>query len=105
MERKRYANKWRWAILNITNIPFAAAIKDAVRLQNSFLYLTWPLLIGFDDSQKEKVRKNCFAQDRLAIYESNMERGIPNDFTLDDIKGAAATVYIAGNVSALSHPI
>jgi len=32
MERLRYARKWRWAIEAITNIPFAQAKKEVVRL-------------------------------------------------------------------------
>lgn len=30
MERLRYANTWRWAIQNITNIPFAEAMQKMV---------------------------------------------------------------------------
>ncbi|KAF2491284.1 putative O-methylsterigmatocystin oxidoreductase [Lophium mytilinum] len=75
MERKRYAERWRYAIENITNIPFAATIADLAANR----------------------RTNCFAADRLSIHASNAEKGIPNDFSLADIKGAAAAIYIAGN--------
>jgi hypothetical protein len=60
MERKRYAETWRFAIEDITNIPFKVAAEEL----------------------KSNVHKNCFAQDRLNVYASNVEKGIPNDFTL-----------------------
>ncbi|KAJ9144244.1 Cytochrome p450 2c31 [Pleurostoma richardsiae] len=75
MERLRYARKWRWAIEAITNIPFAQAKKEV----------------------DEKINRKCFAHDRLNIYNGNIEKGQNNEFTMDDIRGAAAAIYIAGN--------
>ncbi|KAL8377650.1 hypothetical protein RB595_008373 [Gaeumannomyces hyphopodioides] len=75
MERVRYAQKWKPAIENVTNVPFEAALSDA----------------------KRKVMKKCFVRERLDMYHENEESGLPNTFTMDDIKGAAATVLIAGS--------
>lgn len=47
--------------------------------------------------QEQKIHRKCFTHERLAIYRSNDEKGISNEFTLDDIRGAAATIHIAGN--------
>lgn len=46
---------------------------------------------------KEKLDHKCFAHDRLVQYEENEKRGVSNEFDLEDIKGAAATITIAGN--------
>ncbi|KAI0144630.1 putative O-methylsterigmatocystin oxidoreductase [Xylariaceae sp. FL1272] len=44
------------------------------------------------------AKKPSFVHERLAVYNDNAEKGLPNDFDLDDIKGAAATLY--GNDTA-----
>ncbi|KAI1269158.1 putative O-methylsterigmatocystin oxidoreductase [Xylariaceae sp. FL1019] len=75
MERLRYAEKWRWAIANITNIPFEEASRNA----------------------ENGAYRPCFVNERLAVYNDNEQKGLPNEFDLHDIKGAAATLYIAGN--------
>ncbi|EEA23614.1 hypothetical protein TMatcc_002489 [Talaromyces marneffei ATCC 18224] len=75
MERLRYARKWKWAIEAITNIPFALAQKE----------------------MGEKIDRKCFSHDRLHVYNANAEKGKPNEFTMDDIRGASAAIYIAGN--------
>jgi cytochrome P450 len=36
-------------------------------------------------------------KERLQVYENNAEKGLANNFNMEDIKGAAATLYIAGN--------
>lgn len=33
----------------------------------------------------------------MNIWHNNAQEGLSNDFDLDDIKGAAATIVIAGN--------
>jgi hypothetical protein len=40
----------------------------------------------------------------MGIWQENTQKGIPNDFDLEDIKGAAATIVIAGNDTASHHP-
>ncbi|KAL1841486.1 hypothetical protein VTK73DRAFT_3467 [Phialemonium thermophilum] len=75
LERLRYARKWRWAIESITSQPLEASIEE----------------------MKRKLDRSCFAHDRLQIYRENAEKGLPNDFDFEDIKGAAATITIAGN--------
>ena len=47
--------------------------------------------------QREGTANPSFAQERLEIYNRNLEKGLTNDFTLADIKGAAGAIYIAGN--------
>ncbi|EFX00004.1 cytochrome p450 monooxygenase [Grosmannia clavigera kw1407] len=75
MERLRYARNRRWAIEAITNIPFAQARKEV----------------------EEKIHKKCFAHDRLHVYNHNVVNGVENEFTMDDIRGSSAAIYIAGN--------
>lgn len=38
-----------------------------------------------------------FTHNRLAIYYENVEKGLPNEFGIEDIKGAVATIVIARN--------
>jgi hypothetical protein len=38
----------------------------------------------------------------MGIFSDNTHSGLPNDFNLEDIKGAAATIVIAGN-DTVSH--
>ena len=38
----------------------------------------------------------------MGIFNDNTQSGLPNDFNLEDIKGAAATIVIAGN-DTVSH--
>lgn len=47
--------------------------------------------------QNEKTDRKCFSHDRLNIYNSNAAKGIDNEFTMDDIRGASAAIFIAGN--------
>lgn len=75
MERLRYARKWRWAIEAITNVPFSQAKQE----------------------MDQKIVRKCFAHDRLTIFNANAEKGKENEFDMDDIRGAAAAIYIAGN--------
>jgi hypothetical protein len=39
----------------------------------------------------------------MAAWAENQRNGLPNDFDLDDIRGAAATLVIAGN-DTVCHP-
>ncbi|KAK3325975.1 putative O-methylsterigmatocystin oxidoreductase [Apodospora peruviana] len=75
MERLRYAHTWRFAIENITRLPFEASIRK--------------MNIAMD--------RKFFTHNRLAIYRENEDKGLPNEFEIEDIKGAAATIVIAGN--------
>ncbi|KAK4157185.1 hypothetical protein C8A00DRAFT_11913 [Chaetomidium leptoderma] len=75
MERLRYARTWRSAIENLTKLPFEAALKTMASGTNS----------------------PSFVHSRMGIWNDNAHKGLPNDFGLDDIKGAAATIVIAGN--------
>ncbi|KAK0666427.1 putative cytochrome P450 E-class, group I [Cercophora samala] len=75
MERLRYARTWRHAIEDITRLPFEAAMT----------------------SPPTSSTTQSFVHNRMAIHNSNLEQSLPNDFTIEDIKGAAATIVIAGN--------
>ncbi|KAK3370611.1 putative O-methylsterigmatocystin oxidoreductase [Podospora didyma] len=75
MERLRYAHTWRFAIESITNLPFEASLKQMA----------------------SKPDRKFFTHNRIAVFNENAENGIPNEFRLEDIKGAAATILIAGN--------
>ncbi|KAK4105144.1 cytochrome P450 [Parathielavia hyrcaniae] len=78
MERLRYARTWCPAIENLTRLPFEASLRQ--------------LDSGADT-------ESSFAHTRMTIWRENARMGVPNDFDLDDIKGAAATIVIAGNVT------
>ncbi|KAH8880599.1 cytochrome P450 [Thozetella sp. PMI_491] len=80
MERLRYAHTWRWAIESITKLPFEASIKE----------------------MKIKPDAKCFAHQQLSVHQANEEKGLKNDFGMEDIKGAAATILIAGNDTTAS---
>ncbi len=51
--------------------------------------------------QKTKLDRNCFAHNRLAVHHENAQKGLPNEFDLEDIKGASAAILIAGNDTVL----
>ncbi|KAK5656691.1 hypothetical protein OQA88_4237 [Cercophora sp. LCS_1] len=77
MERLRYAHTWRCAIQSITSLPFEASLRQmAVHLDRRF-----------------------FTHNRVSIHNtpSPSPSNLSSLFTLEDIKGAAATVLIAGN--------
>ena len=70
----RFAKKWNWALRNLFEIPFAQ-VRDQMRegtAEASFLHT----LLERNDALKAK--------------------GKQLDFTLDDIKGAAGAIYVAG---------
>ncbi|KAK4122223.1 cytochrome P450 [Parathielavia appendiculata] len=75
MERLRYARTWRPAIEKLTRLPFEASLRQ--------------IDSGADNQS--------FVHTRMAIWNENAQKGVANDFDLDDIKGAAATIVIAGN--------
>ncbi|KAM7204731.1 cytochrome P450 1A2 [Naviculisporaceae sp. PSN 640] len=75
MERLRYAHTWRFAIENITRLPFEASMRKMTK----------------------SLDRKFFIHNRLSIYQENIQKGVPNEFSIEDIKGAAATIVIAGN--------
>ncbi|KAK0727740.1 cytochrome P450 [Lasiosphaeria miniovina] len=75
MEMLRYAHLWRSTIESITALPFEASQK----------------------AMASKPDTRIFTHNRLALYNQNVKHGMANEFDLEDIKGAAATVLIAGN--------
>ncbi|KAI6476293.1 hypothetical protein MCOR18_007080 [Pyricularia oryzae] len=79
MERLRYARKWRSAIVQVTNFPFSAALREML------------------STSIEKTTKPSFVRERLDVFRRNQQAGVDNDFGMDDIKGSAATILIAGS--------
>ncbi|SPQ21574.1 f2ac1eeb-b7f6-445d-8e4b-e27435fa4e97 [Thermothielavioides terrestris] len=75
MERLRYARTWRSAIENITSLPFEAALSR---------------MASDGDNQS-------FVRTRIGILHEDTQKGLPSEFGIEDIKGAAATIVIAGN--------
>ncbi|KAK3996610.1 cytochrome P450 1A2 [Cladorrhinum sp. PSN332] len=80
MERLRFAHTWRHAIENITNLPFAASLQ----------------LPPPSSSSSSSSSSPSFVQSRISIR-NNRSNPSEDPFTLQDIKGAAATILIAGN--------
>ena len=54
--------------------------------------------------QEQGTANPSFAYSLLKKYDENVEKGIPNHFTMQDIQGASGSVFIAGSntVSSLS---
>ncbi|KAK4031782.1 hypothetical protein C8A01DRAFT_21053 [Parachaetomium inaequale] len=77
MERLRYARTWRPAIENLTKLPFEATLKARI----------------LDPA----TDNHSFVHTRMGIWNNNAIKGLANDFDMEDIKGAAATIVIAGN--------
>ncbi|KAH6626478.1 cytochrome P450 [Chaetomium sp. MPI-SDFR-AT-0129] len=75
MERLRYAHTWRPTIQNLTGLPFEATLK----------------------TRAAGTENNSFVHTRMGHWDANKAKGQANDFSLEDIKGAAATIVIAGN--------
>ncbi|KAI5463339.1 cytochrome P450 [Mariannaea sp. PMI_226] len=70
----RFARKWRWAIEKLHDVPFAAAQAEHESLHD----------------------EASLAHRLLRLHKSNESLGIKQGWTLDDIKGAAGAVFIAG---------
>ncbi|KAK0618977.1 cytochrome P450 [Immersiella caudata] len=75
MERLRYAHTWRAAIQNITELPFRASLTQMA----------------------SNLDRRFFTHNGVASYQENDKGNSQSSFGLEDIKGAAATVLIAGN--------
>ncbi|KAK7397587.1 hypothetical protein QQX98_013046 [Neonectria punicea] len=70
----RFARQWRWAIQKLHDVPFAAA-----------------------KAEHDNTGGNTsLAHQLLGLYKSNEVLGNKQEWTLDDIKGAAGAVFIAG---------
>ncbi|KAA8568478.1 hypothetical protein EYC84_007509 [Monilinia fructicola] len=72
----RHAKKWGTAIQRLHDIPFAAAQKE------------------FNDG---RAPKPSYVSSLLEKHAQNEARGLFNDFSLKDINGSAAAVFIAGS--------
>ncbi|QSZ34961.1 hypothetical protein DSL72_007823 [Monilinia vaccinii-corymbosi] len=72
----RHAKKWGPAIQRLHDIPFAAAQRD------------------FDEGM---ARKSSYVYSLLEKHAHNASRGLPNDFSMKDINGSAAAIFIAGS--------
>ncbi|KAI8227965.1 Cytochrome P450 monooxygenase COX2 [Colletotrichum sp. SAR 10_99] len=70
----KFAREWGWAIQKLHNVPFAVAQDEVAR-------------------GKENP---SFAHTLLETYNSNAKKGLNNEWSLDDIKGAAGAIFIAG---------
>ena len=73
-------------------MPFAAAEAQIVRLFLSELELS----LLTERMQALGQDNNSFARHLLDIYRSNNERGLDQQWSRDDIKGAAGAIFIAG---------
>ncbi|KAJ3465827.1 hypothetical protein MRS44_006485 [Fusarium solani] len=76
----RFARQWRWAIQKLHDVPFAAAQSEH------------ELTLDKDDRDDNK----SLAHELLRQYRRNEENGQEQEWSLDDIKGAAGAVFIAG---------
>ncbi|KAJ9134091.1 Cytochrome P450 [Pleurostoma richardsiae] len=76
----QHARRWRWAIKNLHDIPFAAMKKE------------------YD----EGAANPSFAYTLLKKYDENLEKGMPNHFSMQDIQGASGSVFIAGSNTTLA---
>ncbi|KAF5554335.1 oxidoreductase [Fusarium phyllophilum] len=72
----RFARQWRWAIKKLHDVPFAAAQAEYHRY--------------------DPHRNTSLAHHLLREYKDKESRGQEQQWSLDDIKGAAGAVFIAG---------
>nr|XP_036588383.1 cytochrome p450 monooxygenase [Colletotrichum truncatum]KAF6799756.1 cytochrome p450 monooxygenase [Colletotrichum truncatum] len=70
----KFAQDWGWAIQKLHDVPFAVAQDEVARGKES----------------------PSFAHALLETYTSNAKKGLSNEWSLDDIKGAAGAIFIAG---------
>ncbi|GKT59242.1 cytochrome P450 [Colletotrichum tofieldiae] len=70
----KFAREWGWAIQKLHDVPFAVAQDEVARGKDS----------------------PSFAHTLLETYTSDTKRGLDNQWSLDDIKGAAGAIFIAG---------
>ncbi|RDW92582.1 hypothetical protein BP5796_01976 [Coleophoma crateriformis] len=70
----KHARDWKFAIQKITDIPFANLQKEI----------------------EDGVAGPSISHTLLDRYKANLEAGTPNPFELEDIKGAAGAIFIAG---------
>ncbi|KAF4472748.1 cytochrome P450 [Fusarium albosuccineum] len=78
----QFARQWRWAIQKLHDVPFAAAqAEDELTL-----------VLGKDGC----CDNTSLAHQLLRQYRSNEANGREQEWSLDDIKGAAGAVFIAG---------
>ncbi|KAJ0164483.1 O-methylsterigmatocystin oxidoreductase [Colletotrichum tanaceti] len=70
----KFAREWGWAIQRLHDTPFAVAQDELTRGKDS----------------------PSFAHTLLERYTSNAKKGLDNEWSLDDIKGAAGAIFIAG---------
>ncbi|KFH47724.1 O-methylsterigmatocystin oxidoreductase-like protein [Hapsidospora chrysogenum ATCC 11550] len=68
-----FARKWRWAIEKLHDVPFSVAEREASNRHNDSL-----------------------AHSLLKKYRAEQSLGLEQKWSLDDIKGAAGAVFIAG---------
>ncbi|KPM38746.1 hypothetical protein AK830_g7818 [Neonectria ditissima] len=109
----RFARQWRWAIQKLHDVPFAVAQAEHVSS-----YRKYPLHLlrrprpdsGFASREcdqaatrlltpadKENMDDNTsLAHQLLNLYRTNEALGNEQEWSLDDIKGAAGAVFIAG---------
>lgn len=70
----KHARDWKYAILNLHEIPFANLQKE----------------------MKEGIAQNCIAQTLLEESAAREEKGEVNNLSTEDIKGACGAIFIAG---------
>ncbi|KAF6842127.1 cytochrome p450 monooxygenase [Colletotrichum plurivorum] len=88
----KFAREWGWAIQKLHDVPFAVAQNEVVGERS-------PACPGARKTDKVKARGKenpSFAHTLLETYTSNAKNGLNNEWSLDDIKGAAGAIFIAG---------
>jgi len=76
----RHARKCRDAITSIHEVPWAASVKDI----------------------EDGTASQSFMKTHLEKFRDNVEKGIPQETTINDIKGATGAIFIAGGNSTWS---
>lgn len=75
-ETLKHARDYRWAIKRLHDVPFAAVKKE------------------FDAG---KAETSSYVYPLLEKHAENERQGLPNEFTMADINGSAAAIFIAGS--------
>ncbi|KAF5020998.1 hypothetical protein F66182_6979 [Fusarium sp. NRRL 66182] len=84
----RFARQWRWAIKKLHDVPFAAAQAEHTRFD--------PRADSGPQGKNEHHNNTSLAHQLLRQYKDNESLGRDQEWSLDDIKGAAGAVFIAG---------
>jgi cytochrome P450 len=88
----QHAKDWGWAIQKLHDVPFAATRKEFVCTISPRLK---PVLKVVQEAGNAQT--SSYVYPLLTKHAENERAGIPNDFSMADINGSAAAIFVAGS--------